>query len=101
LSGFERGRPVGGTYYLYRTLRRLDIDEIESLLREALRGRVGEVSELDRRLVDEQVAARIEQLRQAIQDEIRRRLVEDRGREAVARTLRRPLTERSDERRVG
>jgi len=96
LSGFERGRPVGGTYYLYRTLRRLDIDEIESLLREALRGREGEVSELDRRLVDEEVAARIEQLRQAIQDEIRRRLVEDRGREAVARTLRRPLTEDVD-----
>lgn len=96
LSGFERGRPVGGTYYLYRTLRRLDVDQIETLLREVLSGREGELGELDRRLVDEEVAERIEQLRQAVQDEIRRRLVEDRGREAVARTLRRPLTEDVD-----
>ena len=28
LAGMERGRPVGGTYYLYRTLRRLDVDRI-------------------------------------------------------------------------
>ena len=25
-SGMEPGRPVGGTYYLYRTLRQLDLD---------------------------------------------------------------------------
>ncbi|HEX7099512.1 MAG TPA: VWA domain-containing protein [Acidimicrobiia bacterium] len=96
LSGFEPGRPVGGTYYLYRTLRRLDIEEIEDLLREALRGREGDLTELDQRLIDEEVAAQIEQLREAVQEEIRRRLVEDRGREAVARTLRRPLTEDVD-----
>ena len=65
-------------------------------MREVLSGREGELGELDRRLVDEEVAERIEQLRQAVQDEIRRRLVEDRGREAVARTLRRPLTEDVD-----
>ena len=87
---------MAGTYYLYRTLRRLDVDQIETLLREVLSGREGELGELDRRLVDEEVAERIEQLRQAVQDEIRRRLVEDRGREAVARTLRRPLTEDVD-----
>ena len=25
-AGMEPGRPVGGTYYLYRTLRNLDLD---------------------------------------------------------------------------
>ena len=31
-AGMEPGRPVGGTYYLYRTLRNLDLD---GMLREA------------------------------------------------------------------
>lgn len=96
LSGFEPGRPVGGTYYLYRTLRRLDIDQLEALVRDALAGREGDLTELERRLVEEELTAKMEQLREAVQEEIRRRLVADRGREAVARTLRRPLTEDVD-----
>ena len=27
-AGMEPGRPVGGTYYLYRTLRNLDLDGV-------------------------------------------------------------------------
>ena len=27
-AGMEPGRPVGGTYYLYRTLRQLDLDDL-------------------------------------------------------------------------
>ena len=27
-AGMEPGRPVGGTYYLYRTLRQLDLDAV-------------------------------------------------------------------------
>lgn len=96
LSGFERGRPVGGTYYLYRTLRRLDIDQLEAMLTAAMQSEAGDLSELDRRLLAEDIEARLEELREAVRDEIRRRLVEDRGREAVARTLRRPLTEDVD-----
>ena len=35
-SGMEPGRPVGGTYYLYRTLRNLDLDGVlERLMQEA------------------------------------------------------------------
>ncbi len=35
-AGMEAGRPVGGTYYLYRTLRNLDLDGVlERLLGEA------------------------------------------------------------------
>ena len=95
LAGMEPGRPVGGTYYLYRTLRRLDLPELRDQLLEALIG--GEsLSEFDRRLIEEEVDARLGELREEIQAEIRRRLVADRGREAVARTLRRPLVEDVD-----
>jgi hypothetical protein len=95
LAGMEPGRPVGGTYYLYRTLRRLDLKDLEERLIEALMGDET-MSELDRRLAREEVEARIERLRDEIADEIRRRLVADRGRDAVARTLRRPLIEDVD-----
>lgn len=95
LAGMEPGRPVGGTYYLYRTLRRLELADLEERLLEALMGDE-EMSDFDRRLLREDVEARIEQLREEIQEEIRRRLVADRGREAVARTLRRPLVEDVD-----
>lgn len=95
LAGMEPGRPVGGTYYLYRTLRRLDLKELEERLMEALMSDES-LSELDQRLLKEEVEARIERLREEIEDEIRRRLVADRGRDAVARTLRRPLIEDVD-----
>lgn len=96
LSGFEPGRPVGGTYYLYRTLRRLDIDQIEAMLTEVLTAQSEELSDLEQRLLAEDVEARLEELREALKDEIRRRLVADRGREAVARTLRQQLSEDTD-----
>ena len=95
LAGMEPGRPVGGTYYLYRTLRRLDLKSLEERLIEALTEDES-LSEFDRRLLQEEVESRIERLRNDIQDEIRRRLVADRGRDAVARTLRRPLVEDVD-----
>ncbi|MCI0424400.1 MAG: VWA domain-containing protein [Actinobacteria bacterium] len=95
LAGMEPGRPVGGTYYLYRTMRRLDMERLEELLMQAMLGE-HEVTEFERRLVTEEVAARLETLRAEIEEEIRRRLVADRGREAVARTLRRPLVEDVD-----
>ncbi|MFQ5522024.1 MAG: VWA domain-containing protein [Acidimicrobiia bacterium] len=95
LAGMEPGRPVGGTYYLYRTLRRLDLARLEDLLREALLADE-DLTDLERRLLEEEVEERLELLREEIQEEIRRRLVADRGREAVARTLRRPLIEDID-----
>jgi uncharacterized protein with von Willebrand factor type A (vWA) domain len=95
LAGMEPGRPVGGTYYLYRTLRRLDLGKLEAELIEALTGD-SELSEFEERLLREEVEALIEQLREEVQEEIRRRLVADRGREAVAKTLRRPLIEDVD-----
>jgi hypothetical protein len=95
LAGMEPGRPVGGTYYLYRTLRRLEMDKLEAELLEALMGDE-DLSEFEERLLREEVEALIGKLREEIQEEIRRRLVADRGREAVAKTLRRPLIEDID-----
>jgi hypothetical protein len=95
LAGMEPGRPVGGTYYLYRTLRRLDLPDLREQLLETLVGDE-ELSDFDRRLVEEEVEERLSRFREEIQEEIRRRLVADRGRDAVARTLRRPLVEDVD-----
>ncbi len=96
LAGMEPGRPVGGTYYLYRTLRQLDIDSLEERLLEAMLAEHPDLEELEKRLITEEVSERIERLRSELEEEIRRRLVEDRGHEAVAQTLRKPLTEELD-----
>lgn len=92
LAGLEPGRPVGGAYYLYRILRRLDLES----LRLRLEAEMATGSELEQRLAREEVEARLEDFRQALRSEIRRRLVADRGPEAVAATLRRPLLEDID-----
>lgn len=94
LAGIEPGRPVGGAYYLYRVMRRLDIDRLASEF-EATVIPV-EAPALERRMVSEEVERRIEQVREMVRTEIRRRLVADRGPRAVARTLRRPLIEDVD-----
>src|SRR5207237_2966656 len=96
-AGMEPGRPVGGTYYLYRTLRNLDLDGVLERLLEASRDQAGgELTDLEARLERDEYQDRIARLRQEIEAEIRRRLVADRGPEAMARTLRKPLPEDVD-----
>ena len=93
-AGMEPGRPVGGTYYLYRTLRNLDLDAMLEKLMEASREQVGgELTALEERLEHDEYNERIEQFKKEIEAEIRRRLVADRGAEAMAKTLRKPLPE--------
>lgn len=93
-AGMEPGRPVGGTYYLYRTLRNLDLDGMLEKLMDASRQQVGgELTELEERLERDEYDDRIEKFKQEIEAEIRRRLVADRGAEAMAKTLRKPLPE--------
>ena len=93
-AGMEPGRPVGGTYYLYRTLRNLDLDGMLEKLMEASREEVGgELTKLEERLERDEYNDRIEQFKKEIEAEIRRRLVADRGAEAMAKTLRKPLPE--------
>ena len=58
LAGMERGRPVGGTYYLYRTLRQLSVDEVLSQLVGAAREEAAD--SLDLRLRQEELEERLE-----------------------------------------
>ena len=93
-AGMEPGRPVGGTYYLYRTLRNLDLDNMLQKLMEASKQEVGgELTPLEERLEKDEYESRIDQFKKEIEAEIRRRLVADRGAEAMAKTLRKPLPE--------
>ena len=96
-AGMEPGRPVGGAYYLYRTLRQLDADGLVGKMMERAQQdqQIGEGA-FDERLVREDFEGRLKILREMIEAEIRRRLVADRGVEAMARTLRKPLPEDVD-----
>ena len=96
-AGMEPGRPVGGTYYLYRTLRNLDLDGVlQRLLEQAHESSPEPLTPLEERLEHDEFDQRINQLKQEIEAEIRRRLVADRGVEAMAKTLRKPLPEDID-----
>jgi uncharacterized protein with von Willebrand factor type A (vWA) domain len=96
-AGMEPGRPVGGTYYLYRTLRQLDLDAVlDRMLQSARTKAPEELTDLEERLAKEEYEARLNALRREIEAEIRRRLVADRGAEAVAKSLRKPLPEDID-----
>ncbi len=95
LAGMEPGRPVGGTYYLYRVLRRLDVDALVERLLETARSE-SELTPLEERLLREEIELLVERFRTELRSEIRRRLVADRGPAAVAKTLRRPLIEDAD-----
>ncbi len=94
-AGMEPGRPVGGTYYLYRTLRNLDLDGmLEQLMEQTAEDADGgELTHLEERLERDEFEHRIDEFKKEIEAEIRRRLVADRGVEAMAKTLRKPLPE--------
>ena len=95
-AGMEPGRPVGGTYYLYRTLRNLDLDGVLEKLMQQHQDESEDSSQFEQRLQRDEFNDRIEGLKKEIEAEIRRRLVADRGVEAMAKTLRKPLPEDVD-----
>jgi uncharacterized protein with von Willebrand factor type A (vWA) domain len=96
-AGMEPGRPVGGTYYLYRTLRNLDLDGLlERLMAQVREDSPEPLTPLEERLERDEFEIRIDRLKKEIEAEIRRRLVADRGAEAMAKTLRKPLPEDVD-----
>jgi len=90
-AGIDPGRVVAGTFYLYRTLTRLDLEALRERLRAA--ADADGLSDLGRRLAEEDQDARVDAARGEVEAEIRRRLVADRNAQAVAATLRRPLPE--------
>jgi uncharacterized protein with von Willebrand factor type A (vWA) domain len=85
----QPGRPVAGTYYLYRTMRAIDPD---GLVVELLAGAPGGDA-LAVRMAAEQAEETVQGFRVEVEAEIRTRLVADRGAAAVAKTLRTPLPE--------
>ncbi len=94
-AGLEPGRPVGGTYYLHRTLRALDLEGLAM----ALRNEAAEddtLTPLERRLFEDELAVRLARIKNAIETAIREYLVADRGHEALARSVRRALPEDVD-----
>jgi hypothetical protein len=97
-GGVEPSRPVGVSYYLHRTVRGLGLEAlVAALLAEEGDGSISpELGPIGARLVAEEIGERAESLRELIEAEIRRRLVEIRGAAQVARSLRRPLVDDID-----
>src|SRR5690606_24071993 len=81
----------------YRTLRNLDLEGVlERLMEQARTDAPAPLTPLEEKLERDEFEHRIDQFRKEIEAEIRRRLVADRGVEAMARTLRKPLPEDID-----
>ena len=93
-AGVEPGRPVGGAYYLYRTVRQLDLEEIEQRLMALSLG--AQHDALEERLARDEAHQRIEEFTAMLETEIRERLVQDRGAEAMAESVRETLPEDVD-----
>jgi hypothetical protein len=85
LAGMEEGRGVRGTAYVFKTLRLLDVDG-------ALARLLAGADWLER----DDVGAAADRLRVEVEAEVRRRLVDERGAAAVAKSVRRPLPEDVD-----
>ncbi len=103
-AGMERGRPVGGRYYMWKVEEALRLEELqlalEGMLGQGAGGAGGSggetVSGLSARLASDEAKSRIAEVRRRIEEKIRLRLIEDRGPEAMARALLRPLPEEVD-----
>jgi uncharacterized protein with von Willebrand factor type A (vWA) domain len=97
-GGFQPGRPVGGTYYVLRTLRAFDLPAVSRTLADGTAAALarGEVDALGSVLRGNQHERDIEYFRKEVEAEVRRLVAADRGAEALARTLRKPLPEDLD-----
>lgn len=94
-AGMQPGRPVGGRYYTYRVMRRLDADDLLMRLLAAL-ATTDDGSVIEDRIRREEVQAMIAQLRTDVDDEVTARLVDERGADQVAQSRRVALLEDVD-----
>ncbi len=94
-SGMQPGRPVGGRYYSYRVMRRLDADDLLVRLLAAI-ATLETGSGLDDRIRRDEIEAMVDRLRDEVDREVTARLVDERGAEAVASSRRVPLLEDVD-----
>lgn len=101
-GGVEANRPVGVAYYFQKTLRALGLEEILGALLLALSsGEIHDLRSTDAnpfhdRLLAHELELRAGELREEIRREIARLLVKERGAQAVAKSMRRPLIEDLD-----
>ncbi len=77
-AGMEPGRPVGGTYYLYRTLRQLDYDGLIAKMMSRAQEQqqnddADDTDSLAERFQREEFEERLKVLRDLVESEIRRR----------------------------
>lgn len=93
-AGIEAGRPVGSAYYLYRTMRHLRLDEVETQLANRYRGT--DASAIEQLVAQERAAVRVDEFRDILENEILTQLVNDRGSEVMAAATRRELLEDVD-----
>jgi hypothetical protein len=94
-GGIQPGRPVGGRYYTYRVMRRLDADELLLRLLAALATQ-DDPSAIDERISADEAQAMLNRVRGELEREVTARLVEDRGARNVASSRRLPLLEDVD-----
>ncbi|MFC5338493.1 VWA domain-containing protein [Leucobacter denitrificans] len=91
------GRAVAGTIYIMRAQRAVRADElVTDLLRLENRSLEDGVGRIALRAAEERARKAAFDFERILQSEVRRRLVEDRGADAVASTLRNPLPEDVD-----
>ena len=94
-AGMQPGRPVGGRYYTYRVLRRIDTDELLARLLAALApSQPG--GAIDQRIHRDEAEAMVQAVRDELEQQITARLVDDRGAAQVAASRRLPLVEDVD-----
>lgn len=94
--GRVEGRDGGESYFQYRVMRAVDLQQ---LLQDLLRERAADedqVTPLQQRLWRDEFEARIGEFRQEVESEIRRRAAEQRGRDQVADRATRPPLEEVD-----
>ncbi len=94
-AGMQPGRPVGGRYYAYRVMSRLNADDLLARLLAALAS-VESETELEQRIRRAEADALLQQVRDELEREITARLVADRGASQVAASRRIPLIEDMD-----
>lgn len=94
-AGMQPGRPVGGRYYSYRVMRRLDSDDLLMRLLAAL-ATVEIDSAVDDRIRADDADRLMDALRTAVDREVTARLVTERGAREVAASRRMPLLEDID-----
>jgi uncharacterized protein len=94
-AGMQPGRPVGGRYYSYRVMRRLDADDLLMRILAALATGAGDMG-IDDRIRRDRADQMVDALRRAVDREVTARLVDERGAQHVAASRRMPLLEDID-----